>query len=206
MPRIRLTICGVTSIEEAMTAVEAGADAIGLDPSAFPSSDLAGNERLAEIALALPPTITPILLTQALTAGTIAQQVDAAAATAVQVARALPLSEYPGLKRIIRGRKIIQSIKVDGAEALKLADSYTEWADALHLEFTRPDLVPLCRQIADSCGLPVFLKVSTPATLLEALATFRPYAIDIAASQNGGRLDRGMIASLLGSISSRELE
>ena len=179
MPRIRLTISGIASLAEARAAVAAGADAIGLDPATFPSAGLAGNEALADIALALPPAVTPILLTQALTAGTIAQQVDAAAATAVQIARPLPASEYPGLKRIIRGRKIIQSIRVDSPQALELAMSYAEWADALHLDPADMAQLPLCRQMAADTGLPVFLRLPDPALVGRALSEFRPFGIDL---------------------------
>jgi hypothetical protein len=196
MPRIRLKICGAASIGEAQAAVAAGADAVGLDPRAFPDSSLAGNDMVAGIALALPPAVTPVLLTQALTAGTIAQQIDAAAAVAVQIERPLPPSEYPGLKRIIRGRKIIQSIQVDAADALALAHSYIELADALHLVPATAEYLPLCRQIGRETNLPIVLRLQTPDAMIEVLPIFRPFAVDVGVRFPGGQLDEQVIASL----------
>jgi phosphoribosylanthranilate isomerase len=201
MPRIRLVISGIASLDEARAAVAAGADAIGLDSAAFPTGGLAGSDLLAEIALALPPTVTPILLTQALTAGTIAQQVDAAAATAVQIMRPLPTSEYPGLKRIIRGRKIIQSVRVDSPQALELALSYAEWADALHLDPVKTAQLPLCRQIAADSSLPIFLRVPDPDLVGWFLAAFRPFAIELSSNESNGRVDVLAIEKLVVALS-----
>lgn len=178
MPRLRLMISGIVSSGQADAAVAAGADAIGLDPLVFPQAGLEGSEALAAIALALPPAVTPILITPALTAGTIAQQVDAAAALAVRLVRPLAISEYPGLKRIIRGRKIIQSVDPAGADAEALVGAYAPLADALHFTLVHADHVPACQRLAASSRLPSFLGL-TDAALLPAAMALRPHAIDL---------------------------
>jgi len=196
MPRIRLKICGITSLEEARAVIASGADAIGLDPVLFPALGMSGNAALADISLAIPPAITPVLLTYALTAGTIAQQVDAAAATAVQIVRPLSVNEYPGLKRIIRGRKIIQSIRVDGLEAVEQAKAYAAFADALHLVLPDTDDLSVCRQIVVGTNLPVFLQLPG-FELLDVLAHLHPFAIDmILPRSSDGTMDRAGLVSL----------
>lgn len=178
MPRIRLIVSAVASLEDAAAAVAAGADAIGLDPGLFPQAGLAGSEDLAAIALALPPTVTPILITPALTASTVAQQVDAAAALAVRLTRPFAASEYPGLKRIIRGRKIIQSIDVADTEAAARIEAYGPLADALHLTVDAPHQLPACRDLAALAGLPWILRL-TDVSLLSAALALRPHAVDL---------------------------
>lgn len=178
VPRLRLMVSGITSRDEAEAAIAAGADAIGLDPSAFPQAGLEGSEMLAAIALALPPAVTPILVTPALTAGTVAQQVDASAALAVRLARPIATSEYPGLKRIIRGRKIIQSIDPARSDAGALAEAYAGLADALHLDIDTAGDLSACQHLIELAGLPCFLGLTDPA-LLPAAAALRPYAIDL---------------------------
>ena len=178
MPRLRLMISGIASREQAGMAVEAGADAIGLDPTAFPQAGPEGSEMLAAIALGLPPAVTPVLITPALTAGTVAQQVDASAALAVRLAKPIAAGEYPGLKRIIRGRKIIQSIDPGGTDAEVLVEAYASLADALHLHVGSGDDLSACRRLIELAGLPCFLGLTEPA-LLPAAAALRPYAIDL---------------------------
>lgn len=178
MPRLRLMISGIASRAEAGTAVAAGADAIGLDPSAFPQAGLEGSEMLAAIALALPPAVTPILITPALTAGTVAQQVDASAALAVRLVRPIAPSEYPGLKRIIRGRKIVQSVDPASADAGALVEAYAALADALYLNADTPGDLSTCRHLTELTRLPCLLGLTDPA-LLPAAAALRPHAIDL---------------------------
>ncbi|WP_413991488.1 hypothetical protein ACMDCR_05155 [Labrys okinawensis] len=196
MPRIRLKVSGITTLVEARIAVEAGADAIDLDPLGFATSSMTPDEAIAEIALSLPPMVTAVVQTKALTAGTVAQQVDAAAATAVQLMRALPASEYPGLKRIIRGRKIIQSIEPEQAQALELAAACAEFADAVHLPLVAFENLPRCRQIAEACRLPIFLGLAEPERFSMEIAAFRPFAIDITTPGGSSPFDPAFLARL----------
>ncbi|GLS23093.1 hypothetical protein GCM10007874_61130 [Labrys miyagiensis] len=196
MPRVRLKVSGITTLEEARIAVEAGADAIGLDPLRFATTGMTPDEAIAEIALSLPPAVTAVVQTRALTAGAVAQQVDAGAATAVQLMRPLPASEYPGLKRIIRGRKIIQSIKPEQAQALELAAACAEFADAVHLPLVAFENLPRCRQIAEICRQPVFLGLVEPERLSREIADFRPFAIDVVTPGGSRLFDPAFLAKL----------
>ncbi|HJV27627.1 MAG TPA: phosphoribosylanthranilate isomerase [Aromatoleum sp.] len=59
MTRTRVKICGLTRVDDAVAAVEAGADAIGL---VFypPSPRFVSFERAAELAAAIPPFVTTV--------------------------------------------------------------------------------------------------------------------------------------------------
>lgn len=60
--RTRAKICGITSVRDALLAVEAGADAIGL--VFYPPSPRAVSiEQAAEIAASIPPFVTTVALT-----------------------------------------------------------------------------------------------------------------------------------------------
>ena len=61
MHRTRIKICGFTRESDVEAAVEAGADAIGLNLYA-PSSRSVTVERAVELARAMPPFVTPVLL------------------------------------------------------------------------------------------------------------------------------------------------
>src|SRR5438093_1150518 len=55
---VRVKICGITSLEDAMTAVEAGADALGFI-FVEKTPRFVTPERVAPIVAALPPFVTP---------------------------------------------------------------------------------------------------------------------------------------------------
>ena len=61
MHRTRIKICGFTRESDIEAAVEAGADAIGLNLYA-PSSRSVSVQRAAELVKAMPPFVTPVLL------------------------------------------------------------------------------------------------------------------------------------------------
>src|SRR5437879_6900105 len=56
---VRVKICGITSLEDAMTAVEAGADALGFI-FVEKTPRFVTPERVAPIVAALPPFVTPV--------------------------------------------------------------------------------------------------------------------------------------------------
>jgi phosphoribosylanthranilate isomerase len=59
--RCRIKICGVTTVESALDAVRAGADAIGLN--FYPKSPRAVSESMAcDILASLPPFVEPVML------------------------------------------------------------------------------------------------------------------------------------------------
>src|SRR4051794_8822036 len=58
-PRVRVKVCGVTCVEDAAAAVEAGADAVGLN--FYPDSPrYVTPERARELAASLPPFIEAV--------------------------------------------------------------------------------------------------------------------------------------------------
>jgi len=61
MRRTRIKICGITRVEDAVSAADAGADALGFN--CYPRSPrFVAPGRLRELAAALPPFATPVLL------------------------------------------------------------------------------------------------------------------------------------------------
>jgi len=63
VPRTRLKVCCIMSVEEARLAIAAGADALGL-VSAMPSGPgVIDEELIAEIATGVPPPVATFLLT-----------------------------------------------------------------------------------------------------------------------------------------------
>jgi len=191
MARTRLKLSGIASVEEARLAVAAGADLVGLEAGAH--SDLAPDTAVATIALCLPPGVGAVILSRAMTAGTIAQQVDAAAAGAVQLLRPLDESEYPGLQRIIRGRKIIQCLPPGiGAAQARI---HAGLADAV-------EVAAADGAVVHELAVPVFLAVpGEPAALSAAIRSLRPFGVGLALPRlPDGTVDEAALMALVAAI------
>lgn len=75
MTRVRTKICGITSVQDAMAAVEAGTDAIGLVFHKA-SSRAITIEQAAEIAQAVPPLVTRVALFMDADAGEVRRVIE----------------------------------------------------------------------------------------------------------------------------------
>ena len=63
MIRVRVKICCISSVEEARTAIEAGADAIGLVSSMPSGPGVISEDLIQAIARTVPPPVATFLLT-----------------------------------------------------------------------------------------------------------------------------------------------
>ena len=126
MPRTRVKICGVTRVDDALAAVAAGADAVGmiLHPASPRNISI---ERAREIVRALGPFVTPVGVF-----------VDALASKVMEVAvelglHTVQLNGQEPVERIAQLRKqklkIIKAVKVDA----KLEQELERWRAAMSL-------------------------------------------------------------------------
>jgi len=176
----RIKICGVTTVEDAVAAVELGADAIGLHLADTPRR--VTPECAAQIAAAVPPfvTVVGVVTTEDLA---ILKWIRRYSLRAVQLhgnqseefARAI--SRYASVIRVarIRGQESLQSLGSWNNAAAYLLDTHIEgllggtgrtfdWEVAVKAkEFGRPII------LAGGLG---------PDNVGEAIRKVRPYAVD----------------------------
>lgn len=105
-------ICCISSVDEARTAIAAGASALGL-VSAMPSGPGVIPElRIAEIVMAVPPPIATFLLTSRQDAIGIAQQHRRCGTSTIQLVDRVQHDELQRLRRMLPGVKLVQVIHV----------------------------------------------------------------------------------------------
>jgi phosphoribosylanthranilate isomerase len=179
--RCRIKICGVTSVDAALAAVWAGADAIGLN--FYPKSPRAISEATArEILAALPPFVEPVMLS-----------VDESWETAL--AR---LDRLPGVRTIQRHDAEPPPTDVRWIPAFGVRDAGNLEAIRTLVERRRPTAVLVDASVAGQfggtgqtlpwdlldgfdVGVPLILAGGlTPENVAEAVKRVRPFAVDVA--------------------------
>ncbi len=211
----RLKVCCIASRAEAQIAIRYGASAIGL-VSAMPSGPGPIDEALiAEIALSVPPPVATFLLTCAVTADAIVDQVRRCRPSTLQLVDAVEPGVYAKLRRALPGIKLVQVIHVLDHASIAEARQAARRVDALLLDSGNPNLTVkelggtglahdwrLSRQIVESVGVPVFLAGGlNPANVRDAMATVRPFGIDVCSGlRTDGRLDEGKLAAFSAAV------
>jgi phosphoribosylanthranilate isomerase len=165
--KIRVKICGITRVEDAVHAEKNGADAIGVvacsdSPRSVPL------ERVAEIFDALGPFVTTVIVTHTTSESELAALLDLDPG-AVQLSH--PFTRFPGYKGKI--------IRVIGKGEELPGD-----CDALAVDESRGK--GLCydpvfaKKIVDEAAVPVMLCGGlTPGNVTEAIRRVHPYAVDV---------------------------
>ncbi len=177
---VSVKICGITNVEDAQMAVEAGADALGFVFYA-PSPRCVTPERARQIICTLPPFIT-----------TVGLFVDAAAAAINDIAKQCGLDriqlhgrETPEFcKAVLRG--VIKAFRIKNAESLSNLPSYRVSAYLLdaYVEGALPGGTgsafawELAAQ-AKPYGPVILAGGLTPETVADAIVQVRPYGVDV---------------------------
>lgn len=201
----RSKICGITSVDDAVAAVSAGADAIGL--VFYPKSPRhVGLEPAVAIARAVGPYVTVVGLF-----------VDASAETVHDVLRHVPLHvlqfhgdespafcasfERPFYKAVRMAADVdVQQVEAAYAEAgavAMLLDSYSPAAPGGTGETFGWERIPVERR------LPLILAGGlTPDNVAQAVMQVRPYAVDVSSGVEitPGRKDSAKIAAFIRAV------
>jgi phosphoribosylanthranilate isomerase len=195
-----------------MTAIAAGADALGLI-SLMPSG---GNDipdaAIAEIAALAPPPVATVLLTAETKADAISAHIRVTNPTAVQIVAHIEPAESARLARLEPHVRRIQAIHVTGEEALDFIDIYSSHIHAFLLDSGRPgEKIPVLggtgrthdwavsSRFAQASTRPVFLAGGlTAENVGDAIRQVRPFGLDLCSSvRTNGQLDPAKLATFM---------
>ena len=178
--RTRIKICGITRAEDAVTAVEAGADALGV---VFypPSPRYVEAEQAAKIIRDLPPFVTSVALFVNADRETIARVVGETGIDLIQFHG----NECPDYCAG-HGRPWIKAVRMkDDVDLDKVARDYAD-ARALLLDAYRPGMPGGTGEAFDWERIPrhlagriVLAGGLTPENVTRAIRQVRPWAVDV---------------------------
>ena len=214
-PRPRIKICCIQSLAEARLAIAAGADALGL-VSAMPSGPgVIADERIAEIAAAIPPPIATFLLTSRQSAAAIVEQHRRCRTSTIQLCDALPDGDYDALGAALPAIRLVQVVHVRGPESVDEARRVAPRVDALLLDSGNPALAVkelggtgrthdwgISARIAATSWAPVFLAGGLDAgNVRDAIARVRPFAVDVCSGvRTRGALDEEKLRAFMSAV------
>src|SRR3989449_1616630 len=198
---VRVKVCGITRLEDAMTAVEAGADALGFifveETPRFVTP-----ERVAPIVAALPPFVTPVGVFWDHPAGHVKAVAEACGLRALQFhgdERPEDLGGYtlPVIKTIklappsdeLGGRPpwtpAVTFLRYRKCTAALLLDSAARWSEG---EPRQPIEWTVARELGSQQWRIILSAGLTPENVARAAATARPDAGDV---NSGGEAEPG---------------
>lgn len=190
--RVRVKICGVTSLAEARMAERSGADAVGLLVGRrHAAPDFLEPAAARAIALALPPFLTSVLVTHLEEADELLELAATVPCQVVQVHSDLPARALADLRGRLAPLRVVGKVSIEGSEAIARAREIEDAVDAIVLDSRdrATDRVggtgmvhdwSISARIVASCSRPVVLAGGlTPENVAEAVRRVRPWAVDV---------------------------
>lgn len=203
--KLRIKICCISSIEEARTAIQFGAAAIGLVARMPSGPGPIPDDLIKQIAMTIPPPIGTFLLTSETSVNEIIKHHKRTQTNTIQIVDQLSTGTYSQLKEALPSVKIVQVIHVIDEKSVDLAIKISEHVDALLLDSGNPNLKikelggtgrvhdwKLSRRIRDNSKCPIFLAGGLkPENVKLAINEVQPFAIDVCSGvRTNGKLDK----------------
>jgi phosphoribosylanthranilate isomerase len=212
MHRVRVKVCCISSVEEARSAVEAGADAIGLVSSMPTGPGVISEALIREIARTVPPPVATFLLTCHQRVTDIVAQQQRCGTNTVQICDRLAEGSYGELRAAMPGVSIVQVIHVNSRESVQEAEDIAPQVDALLLDSGNQKLTTkelggtgrthdwrLSAEIRRRVRTPVFLAGGLRAENVgAAIGQVLPWAVDLCSGvRSEGHLDQSKLNAFM---------
>jgi phosphoribosylanthranilate isomerase len=200
----RIKICCIQNIQEAITAINFGASAIGLVAEMPSGPGPIPDHLIQEIAAATPPPIGTFLLTSHTSVSEIIKHHQKTNTNTIQIVDYLSDGTYSQLKEALPSVKIVQVIHVINENSVVEAIRISQSIDAILLDSGNPNLKikvlggtgrvhnwQLSRRIREKVSCPIFLAGGlNPDNVKDAIEVVEPYAVDVCSGvRTNGLLD-----------------
>lgn len=191
---MKVKICGITNLEDAVQAISFGADALGFQVGMrHKTEDEVSPKEAKAIIASLPPFVSYVMVTHLQDAKTIISLLELIQkTTTVQLHDNDDMKEISAIREKIPSVRIIKAIHIDGSEAcLQKLRNYDGLVDALILDSVnlKEDRIGgtgmthdwiLSKKMVDNSHLPVILAGGlSPDNVQNAIRSVGPYAVDV---------------------------
>ncbi|MFP8954302.1 phosphoribosylanthranilate isomerase [Natrialbaceae archaeon A-arb3/5] len=202
----RVKICGLTTEDDLETAVDAGADAVGVisDVSVDTPREVSP-DRAAELFASAPPFVTTVLVTMPADAEDAVELVESVEPDAVQLHGEFDAAELDRLRERVSSQVVLAL----SADDVSTAKRYDEVVDALLVDTPAEgggggtgrthDWEQTREAIADLESPVVLAGGLTPENVADAVETVEPFGVDVASGveADGGVKDPAAVRSFV---------
>jgi phosphoribosylanthranilate isomerase len=213
--RPRVKVCCIANLDEAWTAIEEGASALGLVSDMPSGPGVIAEADIARIAAAVPPGVSTFLLTSLQEVEAIVAQQRRTHVGTLQICDRLLKGSHRDLRVAMPGVRLVQVVHVIDQESLDEALAVETEVDALLLDSGRPDHSmkelggtgrthdwAVSLQIRETVRVPVFLAGGLSAeNVIDAIRTVGPFGLDVCSGvRTDGVLDAGKLGRFVASV------
>lgn len=217
----RVKICCISSVEEAWTAIDYGASALGLVSDMPSGPGVISEDLIRQIAFVIPPSVASVLLTCRQDAAYIIEQQRRAGVNTIQICDRLDSGSYQELNEALPGVSIVQVIHVNGPESVEEAVAVAPHVNGILLDSGNQSLSvkelggtgrthdwTLSRKIREAVNVPIFLAGGLkPANIAEAIRQVEPFGVDVCSGvRSDGKLDEAKLSAFFRNIMDKAKE
>ncbi len=214
----RIKICCISSVEEALAAIDHGASALGLVGPMPSGPGVISDELIAEIIRIIPPATGSFLLTSETSAEQIISHHRKVHTNTIQIVDELREGTYQEIRAALPAVKIVQVVHVTGERSIEEAIRLSELTDAILLDSGNPALAvkelggtgrvhnwAISRKIRESIRKPVFLAGGLRMeNVRQAVEQVQPFGIDLCSGvRTGGKLDPHKLEGFFEAVNSK---
>lgn len=188
---MRVKVCGIKTVEDAIMAVHCGADAIGLlVGQRHVSEDFINIDLARDIVKKCPPFVSPVLVTHLIDPKEIAHIASQIGVTTIQLHSDCDVQSITSLRKIIPNIKLIKSFHITESEIIPVMRPFEAVVDAFLLDTINlvEDKVGgtglthdwnISRNIVQEVSRPVILAGGlNPENVADAIKTVTPFGVD----------------------------
>jgi phosphoribosylanthranilate isomerase len=188
----KVKICGIKSVHDARLADRSGADALGLlVGQTHTSKDFISPQAALEIYRAISPFIVPVLVTHLEDPESIVKLARLLPCPTLQLHGDMTTTVLRKLSRVLRPKKLIARVSVEGEKSIQRARELSAYADAIVLDTIdrSTDRVggtglvhdwAISARIVRQSRVPVVLAGGlTPENVAEAIRIVKPWGVDV---------------------------
>lgn len=198
---LRIKICGLTQVDQALAIAQAGADALGFI-CVQQSPRYVTPEQIRSIAAALPESIAKIGVFMNADLDALKDFVTATGLTAIQLHGGEEQDYCKELRQILPEIEIIKAFRIRRLDDLEWAETFAADVDWFLLDAYHPEMGGGTGKTLDWAGLdrfrpskPWFLAGGlNPGNVAEALALTRPDGIDLSSGVENRPGDKNLAA------------
>lgn len=217
MQKIRVKICCISSVEEAILALSYGASALGLVGQMPSGPGIISDQQILEITTSLPPMVSTFLLTSQTQPKAIIDHYKQVNTSTIQIVDQVETNVYEQIRNELPHVKIVQVIHVLNSKSVQQAIDVSPYVDAILLDSGNPNLPTkelggtgrihnwdLSKTIRMKVDVPIILAGGINSNnVKQAIEHVQPFGVDLCSSvRTNGKLDENKLKLVFQAIQS----